>query len=63
MKKFKFDSWHGRSAIMSLAVLGLLAIGKLPAYGNNKQVFYLAQTPDLPSGVNVDNLPTTPLPD
>ncbi|MEN9518958.1 MAG: hypothetical protein RLZZ381_1546, partial [Cyanobacteriota bacterium] len=42
---------------------GLLAIGKLPAYGNNKQVFYLAQTPDLPSGVNVDNLPTTPLPD
>jgi hemolysin activation/secretion protein len=63
MKKFKFDSWHGRSAIMSLAVFGLLAIGKLPAYGNNKQVIHLAQTPDLPSGVNVDNLPTTPLPD
>lgn len=63
MNKFKFDSWHGRSAIMSLAVLGLLAICKLPAYGNNKQILYLAQTPDLPSGVNVDNLPATPLPD
>jgi hemolysin activation/secretion protein len=62
MNKFKFDSWHGRSAIMSLAVLGLLAICKLPAYGNNK-LLYLAQTPDLPSGVNVDNLPATPLPD
>jgi hemolysin activation/secretion protein len=62
MNKFKFDSWHGRSAIMSLAVLGLLAICKLPAYGNNK-LLYLAQTPDLPSGVNVDNLPSTPLPD
>lgn len=48
---------------MSLAVLELLAIGKLPAYGNNKQVIHLAQTPDLPSGVNVDNLPATPLPD
>ena len=62
MNKFKFDSWHGRSAIMSLAVLGLLAICKLPAYGNNK-LLYLAQTPELPSGVNVDNLPVTPLPD
>lgn len=62
MNKFKFDSWHGRSAIMSLAVLGLLVIGKLPAYGNNK-LLYLAQTPDLPSGVDVDNLPATPLPD
>ena len=62
MNKFKFDSWHGRSAIMSLAVLGLLAICKLPAYGNNK-LLYLAQTPELPSGVDVDNLPATPLPD
>jgi hemolysin activation/secretion protein len=47
---------------MFLAVLGLLAICKLPAYGNNK-LLYLAQTPNLPSGVNVDNLPATPLPD
>ena len=62
MNKFKFDSWHGRSAIMSLAVLGLFAICKLPAYGNNK-LLYLAQTPELPSGVDVDNLPATPLPD
>jgi hemolysin activation/secretion protein len=48
---------------MSLAVLVLLAISKLPAYGNTKQVLYLAQTPPQPSGVNVDNLPATPLPD
>jgi hemolysin activation/secretion protein len=62
MNNYKFDSWYGRSTIIPLAVMALLAISKLPAQGNTK-LLYLAQTPDLPPGVNVDRLPATPLPD
>jgi hemolysin activation/secretion protein len=62
MNNYKFDSWYGRSAIIPLAVMALLAISKLPVQGNTK-LLYLAQAPDLPPEVNVDRLPATPLPD
>ena len=50
---------------MTIAVLGLLIAGQLPARGSSDRSFYSAKTPELPPGRNLDRLAqvSIPLPD
>jgi hemolysin activation/secretion protein len=47
-----------------VTAVALLGVSKVSAQGSTKQILYLAQAPNLPSGVNnVDRLPAAPLPE
>jgi hemolysin activation/secretion protein len=51
------------TSLIALAIITLMLAEKKTAQANPIKSFYLAQTPQLPSGSNTDNLPSTPLPD
>ncbi|MEL6502162.1 MAG: POTRA domain-containing protein, partial [Cyanobacteria bacterium J06623_1] len=61
MNNYELGSWYGlyRVAFVALVLLGATQSG---ARGNTKAL-YLAQTPELPPGTNIDNLPAAPLPE
>jgi hemolysin activation/secretion protein len=67
MNNYKLKSWfrfHGLSTTILVTALTLLGGSKVSAQVNTKQILYLAQTPNVPSGVNnVDRLPASPLPE
>jgi len=56
------DLWIRVPQLLVMAVSSLLIAGQLPAHGSKDSTLYLAQTPELPPGSNLDNLPQTPLP-
>ncbi|MEM7593007.1 MAG: ShlB/FhaC/HecB family hemolysin secretion/activation protein [Cyanobacteria bacterium P01_A01_bin.83] len=62
MNNFPLSSqlWLFRLLYSSIAVL--LVAGQSPAQGNPTSAFSIAQTPQLPSGGGLDNVPQTPLP-
>ena len=60
MNNYKLSSGRRLSEIF-LAGLIFLIGEQSSAYGNTEQL-YLAQTPDLPPGTSIDNLPATPIP-
>jgi len=57
--------WIEMPQAMTIAVLGLLIAGQLPARGSSDRSFYSAKTPELPPGRNLDRLAqvSIPLPD
>lgn len=71
MNNYKLKLWsrfHRLSTTTLFTALALLGGSQVSAQVNAKQMLYLAQAPDLPSGVNsevnnVDRLPAAPLPE
>ncbi|MFM2312444.1 MAG: hypothetical protein RLZZ04_1720 [Cyanobacteriota bacterium] len=67
MNNYKLKSWsrfHRLSTTALVTAVTLLGVSKVSAQVNTKQILYLAQAPNLPSGVNnVDRLPAAPLPE
>ena len=49
--------------LMPMSIVALMIVGQNSARANTKSSLYLAQTPQLPPGTNVDDLPNSPLPD
>ena len=62
MNNFKSCSWFKSTAFIPASVVITILAGKMPSLANAKPLLYLAQTPELPPGRNLDNLPDTPLP-
>ncbi|MCC0177171.1 ShlB/FhaC/HecB family hemolysin secretion/activation protein [Waterburya agarophytonicola K14] len=48
---------------MPISIAALIIVGQNSVRANAKDSLYLAQTPQLPPGTNVDDLPNSPLPD
>jgi hemolysin activation/secretion protein len=71
MNNYKLKLWsrfHRLSTTTLFTALALLGGSQVSAQVNAKQILYVAQAPDLPSGVNsevnnVDRLPAAPLPE
>ena len=55
-------SWLKPTALIPASVMVMILMGEMPSLADTNPVWYLAQTPELPPGSNLDNLPTTPLP-
>ena len=60
MNNYKLSSWRRLLKIVFGALI-LSIVGQSSARGSSQHL-YLAQTPDLPPEINIDNLPRTPLP-
>jgi hemolysin activation/secretion protein len=67
MNNYKLKSWsrfNRLSTTTLVTALALLGGSQVYAQVSTKQILYLAQAPNLPSGVNnVDRLPASPLPE
>ncbi len=61
MNNCKFSLLELNKLIYILIVV-LMTAGKKPAQANSISVLSVAQTPELPPGTNLDNLPQSPLP-
>ena len=62
MNNYKSFSWFKSTTLISASIIVVILASETPALANAKPVFHLAQTPELPTGTNIDNLPSTPLP-
>lgn len=62
MNNYKFDRLLESALLIPIVILAIITLGKTPAQANVDRTLYLAQTPDLPPGTNIDNL-RVPLPD
>lgn len=56
-------SWFKSTAFIPASIMVSILAGEMPTLANTIPVWFLAQTPELPPGTNLDNLPNTPLPD
>ena len=62
MNNYRFSLLLEPTRLIYIAIVALMIAGKRPAQANSLPVFSIAQTPQLPPGINIDNLPQTPLP-
>lgn len=69
MNDYKISQWLHPTYLIPVAIATLMIAGEIPAQANTDKdtnetnnVLYLAQTPNLPPGTNLDNLPRSPLP-
>lgn len=63
MNNCRFSLLPEPTRLIYVAIVVLMIVGKRPAQANPLPALSIAQTPTLPPGTNLDNLPPTPLPD
>jgi hemolysin activation/secretion protein len=63
MHKYKSCSWFKPTTVITTSVIILTLAEQIPSQAKENPVLYLAQTPELSPGTNLNNLPNTPLPD
>ncbi|MEM8675846.1 MAG: ShlB/FhaC/HecB family hemolysin secretion/activation protein [Cyanobacteria bacterium P01_G01_bin.67] len=62
MNNRRFSSLLKPTKLIYISIVALLMMGEMSAQANSSHTILIAQTPQLPPGTNIDNLPPTPLP-